>query len=99
MEPLFALLILVLALLINCPIASGFAWLIKGADRVNELMSLKLIGGMPGMLFGFLFGAFISSGLSNHLAIIVSTILFFSLGMILGMVLGTKIGKRLLIAE
>ncbi len=95
----FALLFLAISLFINSPIASGFAWLIKGADRVNKSMSLKLTGGMPGMFFGFLFGAFIASGLSNQLATIVSTLLFFSLGIIFGMVVGTKIGKRLLPIE
>jgi uncharacterized protein YacL len=95
----FALFFLAISLLINSPIASGFAWLIKGADKVNKSMSLKLVGGMPGMFFGFLFGAFIASGLSNQLATIVSTLLFFSLGIIFGMVVGTKIGKRLLPME
>ncbi len=95
----FALLFLAISLFINSPITSGFAWLIKGADRVNKSMSLKLMGGMPGMFFGFLFGAFIASGLSNQLVAIVSTLLFFSLGIIFGMVVGTKIGKSLLPIE
>ena len=95
----FVLLFLAISLFINSPIASGFAWLIKGADKVNKSMSLKLLGGMPGMFFGFLFGAFIASGLSNQWATIVSALLFFSLGTISGMVVGMKIGKRLLSNE
>jgi hypothetical protein len=95
----FALLFLALSLFINSPVASGFAWLLRGADRVNHSMSLKLIGGMPGMFFGFLFGAFIASGLANQWTTIVSTLLFCSLGIIFGTVVGTKIGKRLLSKE
>jgi hypothetical protein len=95
-EPAFALLLLVISLFINCPIVGVIAWLLRGADEVNGSMSLKIIGGMPGMFFGFLFGAFIAKGLSSQVAIIASTILFFCLGMFIGVIVGPKIGKRLL---
>jgi ABC-type uncharacterized transport system permease subunit len=93
------LLFLAIILFINSPMASGFAWLIRGADKANGSMSLKLVGGMPGMFFGFLFGAFIASDVSNQLIPIISTLLFCSLGIISGMVVGVKIGKRLLPME
>lgn len=96
-EPGIALLFLVISLFINCPIVSIIAWLLKGADDFNESMSLKIIGGTPGMFFGFLFGAFIAKGFSSQTAVIISTFLFFCLGMFLGMVIGIKTGKRLLI--
>ena len=95
----FALLFFAISLFISSPVASGFAWLIRGTDKVSKFMSLKLVGGMPGMFFGFLFGAFIVSRSSNQLATIVSTLLFFSLGIIFGMAVGVKIGKRLLAIE
>ncbi len=95
----FTLLFLAISLFINSPIASGFAWLLRGADKANQSTSLKVLGGMPGMFFGFLFGAFLASGFSNQFVTVVSTLLFFALGTTAGMVVGTKLGKRLLLIE
>ena len=96
-DPLLALFLLAISLLIKCPIVSAFAWLVKGTDKANKLMSLKVVGGIPGMFFGFLFGAFITGSLSNQLVSIILILFFFLLGTISGITLGMKVGKRILV--